>query len=207
MENMITRKQTIIVIVIALIASLGAYLALQNIHAAQTTSLTPTTSYHSTTSSNLIGSTSNTATSSLFSSTSKSTSSTSTTSTLSNSSIYNLCFINNFDDNITFINSIYYECSANLNVSQSIKQNVLGPAFSSPQLVGKYVLSINASYNVSVGIVQNGTTVSNESGTSISYTGNIAPGGYMYFTITNEGTIMNTYEFGISFSNQSVGDS
>jgi len=68
------------------------------------------------------------------------------------------------------------------------------------------VVSINASYNVSVGIVQNGANVWNESGTSINYTGKIAPGGSMYFNITNEGTIMNTYEFGINFPNQPIGD-
>jgi hypothetical protein len=206
METPMKRKKTIITAAIVIIALVGAYLALQNVHVAQTTSQTTTTSYHATTSSSLTGSTSNTATSSVFSSTTKSTSSASIATTLSNSSIYNLCFINNFDDNITFINSIYYECSANLSVNQSIKQNVLGPAFSSPQLHGEYVVSINASYTVSVTIVQNGTTVSNESGTSISYTGNIAPGESMYFTITNEGTFMNTYEFGISFSNQLAGD-
>ena len=129
--------------------------------------------------------------------------STSTETTVSKSSVSNLCFVNNYDDNITFINSIYFECSANLQPNQSIKQNVLGSAFSSPQLVGQYVVSINASQSVSIVIVENGTTVFTESGTRINYTGNIASGGSMYFTITNEETTMNVYEFGIDFSTSS----
>ncbi len=62
------------------------------------------------------------------------------------------------------------------------------------------MVSINASQSVSIVIVENGTTVFTESGTRINYTGNIASGGSMYFTITNEETTMNVYEFGIDFS-------
>jgi hypothetical protein len=159
-----------------------------------TTTSTTSTTISTTTSASSISSSSSTSTSSTTS-TSVSISS-STSLSVTSSSTGNACFVNGYDSGITVINSIYWECAATLQGSQSIKQNI----FRSSELFGSFTITVNSSQMITVIVAENGVVVFTKTGTSISYSDSVTQNEPMYITVSNSESSATSYSLGIDWT-------
>jgi hypothetical protein len=117
-------------------------------------------------------------------------------STISISTVAIKCFSRGaYDATDSVISSSNYECSATLLSGQSVSQYLLRTS----SLYGSFVLTVNATQSVTVKIIEGGSVVFSQTGTSITYKGSIAENELLEVTIANQETTKTTYNLGLDF--------
>jgi len=207
MTKLTTRTNIIVVAVVIVIAGVGVAIYATSTSTTSITSRTTrlTGSSYETTSTrtsrttlNLtttLGTNTESVTSGLISSTGVN-SSTAALTSISAESENNTCVAHNYNSSINTINAIYYECSATLASNQSFKEFMIR----SSQLNGTFDLSVNGSQAIQVQVVENGTTIFSQSGTSVRYTGNAPSGEILSVTVTNSEASLTSYELGLDWT-------
>jgi trimeric autotransporter adhesin len=100
-----------------------------------------------------------------------------------------------YDPTVSSITSSSFVCHATLNANQSIAQYLLRAS----TLFGSFVLSVNATQNITVSVTVGGVVVFAETGTSITYEGTIQQNQLLSVTVTNDQNSQSAYNLELSF--------